>query len=128
MPFIIVAIQVALYIILGAKGWINPFEFFNLLLIISNIVIAIILSKDKSRLFMGSSIMIIIMSHAFIGQKIAPDSLDLQSLLYWPRSRRGFCIPRRLPFMSIDPVQESPQKFTGTLPNILADAFTMAFG
>jgi len=80
-PLFVLAVQLVLYFVLGSYGWMNPIELFNLLLLSSNTVIAVLLFRGKSNLPMGLSIMLIIFSHAVIGQKMAPDSLTSGSIL-----------------------------------------------
>lgn len=81
IPLFIFIVQLVLYIVLGASNWIMPFELFNIMLLVSNFIIAVMLYRGKGGLLMGTSIMLIIASHAFIGQKIAPDSLTSGSIL-----------------------------------------------
>ena len=57
------------------------FELFNLLLLLANIVTAIVIIRRGADPWLGAGIMILIASHAFIGQKIAPDSLTSGSIL-----------------------------------------------
>ncbi len=79
-PFIFFS-HLILNIILGMTKWIMPFELFNLMLIGANFIIALMLYRGKGNLLLGSSIMLVILSHAVIGQKIAPDSLTSGSIL-----------------------------------------------
>ncbi|MDX9702347.1 MAG: ABC transporter permease [Candidatus Auribacterota bacterium] len=80
-PVCIMAMQTASYIIFGISGWFMPLELFSVLLFLANVVICRILIKGGADNVLGSSIMFIIMTHALIGQRIAPDSLTSGSIL-----------------------------------------------
>ena len=77
----ILAVHLALHIALGIKGWVKPFELFNLLLLAANVVVALLIIYGKGTLLLGAGAMIIIASHAVIGQKMAPDSLTSGTIL-----------------------------------------------
>lgn len=67
--------------VLGYLQWIDPFELFNLMLLGANGIVVWIMTKRKQDLLLGAGIMIILASHALIGQKIAPDSLTSGAIL-----------------------------------------------
>jgi len=81
VPLTLFFVHFALNVILGVSGWIMPFELFNLMLIAANFVIALMIYNSKCDWLMGISVMAVILSHAVIGQKIAPDSLTSGSIL-----------------------------------------------
>ncbi len=81
IPAALLSLHLALYIASGARGWLQPFELFNLLLLASNIAIAVFLRKGKGDPLAGAGIMLIIAGHAVIGQRIAPDPLTGGALL-----------------------------------------------
>lgn len=81
VPLMIVIAQTIAYIVFGIRGWFLPVELFSILLFIANVIIAVLLARGKADLLTGLSIMALIMAHALIGQKIAPDSLTSGSIL-----------------------------------------------
>ena len=81
IPAALILLHLALHVILGISGKIQPFELFNLLLLAANIAIGTSLSRGKGHLIIGMGVMAIIASHAIIGHKVAPDSLTSGALL-----------------------------------------------
>jgi len=81
VPLLLLFVHIVLHIALGMSGWLLPFELFNLLLLIANVVIALLVYYKKADLLIGSGIMVIVGSHAIIGQRLAPDSLTSGAIL-----------------------------------------------
>ncbi|MFA4986717.1 MAG: hypothetical protein WC712_09055, partial [Candidatus Brocadiia bacterium] len=73
--------HVAAYAGLSVAGLFNPFEVFNLLLLCANVVAAIAIVRGKRDALLGAGVMILVGSHAFIGNKLAPDALTSGALL-----------------------------------------------
>jgi len=69
------------YTVFGASDRIEPLEFFNLLLLVANIIIAAILLRGERDLLLGGGIMFLVAAHAFIGHRLAPDSLTSGAIL-----------------------------------------------
>jgi len=81
LPPSIFAIHLALHVILGLLGFVSPIELFNLLLLVSNLTVMLWIVRGKISALEGVGVMIIIASHALIGQKLAPDSLTSGTIL-----------------------------------------------
>lgn len=81
LPLLLLFLHFVVHLILGISGKIQPFELFNLLLLLANIVIGIFLYRGKGHLIIGIGVMFIIASHEMIGHKITPDSLTSGALL-----------------------------------------------
>jgi molybdate/tungstate transport system permease protein len=81
VPIFLLFTHIVLHISLGISGWLQPFELFNLLLLIANGVIALLVYRGKANLLIGIGIMLIVGSHAMIGQRLAPDSLTSGAIL-----------------------------------------------
>ena len=58
-----------------------PLEFFNLLLLGGNVVVALILVRGRHDLLLGAGIMFLIGAHAFMGHRLAPDPLTSGAIL-----------------------------------------------
>ncbi len=80
-PFLIVFLHLVLLVVSSKRGWMPPFEFFSILLFVSNCVCAVITINRKVNVTMLSAIMLIIAGHAVIGHRIAPDSLTSGAIL-----------------------------------------------
>lgn len=70
------------HVILSLIGAIEPLEFFNLLLLAANFVIAVLLVRKDRDLLLGAGIMFLVAAHAFIGQRLAPDALTSGAILF----------------------------------------------
>lgn len=81
VPIFLLFIHIILHIGLGISGWLQPFELFNLLLLAANVIIALLVYRRKVDFWIGTGIMLIVGSHAMIGQKLAPDSLTSGAIL-----------------------------------------------
>jgi molybdate/tungstate transport system permease protein len=81
VPALLLVTHWTLTILFGYRGWLDPFELFNVILLIANIILFILSFFGRIDLFMGTAFMIIVASHALIGQKMAPDSLTSGSIL-----------------------------------------------
>ena len=81
VPAILLGCHIAAYALFSAFGDFDPFELFNVLLIASNIVIAGLLFKGGRDILIGGGIMFLIAMHAFIGQRLAPESLTSGAIL-----------------------------------------------
>ena len=77
----ILALHFFLHIVLGFTGWVKPFELFTLMLLTANAGIAFLILTGRSGILLGLGSMILIMTHALIGQKMAPDSLTSGAIL-----------------------------------------------
>ncbi|MDZ7816452.1 MAG: ABC transporter permease [Planctomycetota bacterium] len=73
--------HLCLYVVYALLGEFDPFEFFNVLLLISNFVIAAILYYGDRDVLIGGGIMFLIATHAFIGHRLAPDYLTSGAIL-----------------------------------------------
>jgi molybdate/tungstate transport system permease protein len=80
-PLLIAGIHLVLHAWLGWLGWIRPFELFNLLLLGANLALAGMAVKRMTDRLMGPAVMLLIASHALIGQQLAPDSLTSGAIL-----------------------------------------------
>jgi molybdate/tungstate transport system permease protein len=78
---VIAVLHLALHVIFGIRGWLQPFELFNLLLLGGNLVLAALAAARKVDRLMGPAVMLLIASHALIGQHLAPDSLTSGAIL-----------------------------------------------
>jgi molybdate/tungstate transport system permease protein len=81
VPLLIAGLHLVLHAWLGHLGWIRPFELFNLLLLAANLVLAVLAAQRRIGRLMGPAVMILIASHALIGQQLAPDSLTSGAIL-----------------------------------------------
>ncbi|MHC4606764.1 MAG: hypothetical protein ACYTAF_07480 [Planctomycetota bacterium] len=81
VPVVIFLLHLTLHAWLGAAGWIRPFEIFNLLLLAANLVVTVLIRRGMGDLLEAAGIMIVIGSHALIGQHLAPDSLTSGTIL-----------------------------------------------
>jgi len=81
LPPVVLACHFLLHIILGIFGWIQPIEIFNLMLFTGNLVLCVWIIRGTVPLLEGVGVMIVISSHAFIGQRLAPDSLTSGTIL-----------------------------------------------
>jgi molybdate/tungstate transport system permease protein len=81
LPLSLFAIYLILHVILSFRGWVEPFELFNLLLLSAALISACMLTFGNRDLMIGLGIIIIIASHGLIGQKLAPDSLTSGAIL-----------------------------------------------
>ncbi len=99
-PLLIAALHLALHLVLGALGWIRPFEFFTLLLLAANLLLAALTIRGNADRLMGPAVMLLIASHALVGQHLAPDSLTSGAILMVNilTVYAGFKIFERLPF------------------------------
>ena len=73
--------HILLYALLSIFKLFQPFELFNLLLLIGVIVIAIFMFRGGYDPLIGAGMMVLISLHAFIGQRMAPDHLTSGALL-----------------------------------------------
>ena len=71
----------AAHLILGSLGIIEPFEFFKLLLLGANVVIAAMLIAGAQDLLLGAGMMSLVAAHALLGHRLAPDSLTSGAIL-----------------------------------------------
>lgn len=78
---VIAALHLALLVTFGLRGWLQPCELFNLLLLGANLTLAALVVAKKGDRFMTPAIMLLIASHALIGQHLAPDSLTSGAIL-----------------------------------------------
>ncbi len=81
VPPVLFAVHLVLHIVLTVQGWLRPFELFNLLLLAGNLITALLILFGKTDFLSGVGIMLVIASHALIGQRIAPDSLTSGAIL-----------------------------------------------
>jgi molybdate/tungstate transport system permease protein len=81
LPPVIYLAHVVLHIVLGATGWLAPFELFNLLLLAANSFVFVWTWRGRADVLEGTGIMVVIASHALIGQHLAPDSLTSGTIL-----------------------------------------------
>lgn len=82
VPAAIVLLHVASYIFFSITGKIPPFELFNIMLLSANIAVFMLFRLGIfSDYTLGSACMLIIASHAFIGQFLAPDTLTSGAIL-----------------------------------------------
>ncbi|TET32544.1 MAG: ABC transporter permease subunit [Planctomycetota bacterium] len=81
LPPAILTCHLLLHIVLGVAGWIVPFEFFNLLLLLGNIFLCVWIVRGTVPVLEGVGVMLLIASHAFIGQRMAPDLLTSGTIL-----------------------------------------------
>ncbi len=82
IPATILLLHIGSYAFFSINGKISPFELFNMMLLVANIIIFIMFLKAKiSDYTIGLSAMFLIGSHAFIGQFLAPDSLTSGAIL-----------------------------------------------
>ena len=70
------------YAILSMTGAIEPTDLFNLLLLVANFVIAFVLLRGDRDLLTGAGIMFLVAVHAFLGRRLAPDSLTSGAILF----------------------------------------------
>ena len=73
--------HVACYAVFGALGRVEPMEFFNLLLLGVNLAIGVMLVRSERDVLVGGGIMFLVAAHAFIGHRLAPDSLTSGAIL-----------------------------------------------
>jgi molybdate/tungstate transport system permease protein len=59
----------------------DPLEMFNILLLCANAIIAVLLMRSKGDLTLGGAVMFLVGTHAFIGHRLAPDSLTSGAIL-----------------------------------------------
>lgn len=64
------------YVACGLKGYIDPFEFFNVLLLAGNFAIGAVLLRGRHDLLLGGGTMLLVAAHAFIGQRLVPQGPD----------------------------------------------------
>ncbi|MCX7704204.1 MAG: ABC transporter permease [Planctomycetota bacterium] len=81
LPLVVFLLHFVLHILLGVAGWLEVFELFNLMLLVANFVIFILIGRGKVPLLEGIGVMTVVVSHATVGQKIAPDSLTSGTIL-----------------------------------------------
>lgn len=81
LPAAFALIHLALHVRLGLTGWIQPFEFFTLLLLGANLTLASALAAGRGNSLLGGAVMLLIASHALLGQRLAPDALTSGALL-----------------------------------------------
>jgi len=67
--------------LLGYWGLAEPFELFNLLLLLANFAIAGILLTSTRSLLLGAGTMFLVAAHAALGQRLAPDALTSGAIL-----------------------------------------------
>jgi molybdate/tungstate transport system permease protein len=77
----LLALHVLFYVWFGVTGRFEPFEFFSVLLLAANIIIAIRLLRSERDLLIGGGIMFLLGAHAFLGRHLAPDSLTSGAIL-----------------------------------------------
>ena len=77
----LLAAHVLSYCVLAALGLIEPLEFFNLLLLLANFVIGGVLVRTERDLLVGGGMMFLVAAHAFMGHRLAPDSLTSGAIL-----------------------------------------------
>jgi len=77
----IFAAHLVCYVCFAAVGRIPPLEFFNLLLLAANAIIGIMVARGRGNILLGCGVMAIIGAHAFMGHRIAPDSLTSGAIL-----------------------------------------------
>jgi molybdate/tungstate transport system permease protein len=74
------------YVAFGILGWADPFELFNLLLLVANAIAGAMLLREDRDLLVGAGVMVLILAHAFVGHgrsaaavnlgyRLAPDEL-----------------------------------------------------
>jgi len=81
LPPTLFLLHLTLHVVLGTRGTIQPFELFNLLLLLTNGGIAAFLRRGRGHPVIGVGIMIIIATHGMIGHRISPDALTSGALL-----------------------------------------------
>ncbi len=81
VPLLIAGLHLVLHATLGWRGWIQPLELFNLMLLGANLILAWLTVRKVADRLMGPAIMLLIASHALIGQQLAPDSLTSGAIL-----------------------------------------------
>ncbi len=69
------------YIACGLTGYIDPFEFFNVLLLAGNFLIGAVLLRGEHDLLLGGGTMLLVAAHGFVGHRLAPQALDSGALL-----------------------------------------------
>jgi molybdate/tungstate transport system permease protein len=79
-PFLFI-IYLLLHIFLSLLHWSRPFELFNLILLTTACIIAILLYQGKGNLLLGSGTILLVASHGLIGQRLAPDALTSGAIL-----------------------------------------------
>ena len=77
----LLVLHLCAYLAFSVWGEHDPFELFNILLIVSNITIAALLLLSKKDLLIGGGVMFFIATHGFIGHRLAPDSLTNGAIL-----------------------------------------------
>jgi molybdate/tungstate transport system permease protein len=80
-PLLIAGLHLLLHVVLGRIGWLQPLELFNLILLGANLALAVLVVKGFADRLMGPAVMLLIASHALIGQHLAPDSLTSGAIL-----------------------------------------------
>ncbi len=75
------ALHVVLYGAASAIGRIAPFELFNLILLVFNLVAAATMARRRSDPLATGAMMIMVIAHTFIGQQLAPDHLTSGAML-----------------------------------------------
>lgn len=81
VPITLFAGHLVLHITLGRAGWIDPFEMFNLMLLMASAFIGIMTILGNADRFLGPAVMFLLGSHALIGHHLAPDSLTSGAIL-----------------------------------------------
>lgn len=83
LPPAFFGVHLVLHVLLSIRGWVLPFELFNLMLLAANAALAVWLGRMSSRghVLLGLTMMLMIASHGLIGQRMAPDSLTSGALL-----------------------------------------------
>lgn len=81
-PTLLFSGHLILHVALGAAGWIDPFELFNLMLLAASAAVGIMTAVGYADLFFGSAVMFLLASHALIGHHLAPDSLTSGAILF----------------------------------------------
>ncbi|MFC1484960.1 ABC transporter permease [bacterium] len=81
LPIIFFLLHLLVHIFFGINNWIQPFEFFNIILLLLNMLIALYLYYNPKNIPIGLCIMLITLGHSFIGARIAGDALTSGSIL-----------------------------------------------
>ena len=81
VPPAVLAAHMAAHVVLSAMGMMEPFEFFNLLLLGANVIACVLLMRGFGDLLVGAGTMFLIGAHAALGRYLAPDSLTSGAIL-----------------------------------------------
>jgi len=81
-PLAFTAVHALGHVVLGRAGWLNPWELFNLGLLVTNGILALLIAKGRVPLLMGSAVLLLNAAHGLVGHRLAPDSLTSGALLF----------------------------------------------